>query len=103
MLFVCHLRANGFADDIATYGMVSGLWTSFFSLGAFVGPTVGGVLYDTVGFRNGTLFPVSMNGLVVSWQAAQCRYILAHGMAGCDSSVGIATGYGLDGPGIESW
>ncbi|KDR14079.1 MFS-type transporter SLC18B1-like [Zootermopsis nevadensis] len=56
--------AKGFPDDMTTYGMVSGLWTSFFSLGAFVGPSVGGVLYDTVGFRSGTLFPVTTHILV---------------------------------------
>lgn len=60
-------RSYGFPDDMATYGLVSGLWASFFSLGAFVGPSVAGVLYDTVGFRNGTLFPVGVHVLVVSW------------------------------------
>jgi len=56
--------ASGFADDMSTYGMVSGLWASFFSLGAFVGPSVAGILYDTVGFRGGTLFPVGIHVLV---------------------------------------
>jgi len=58
--------------------MVSGLWASFFSLGAFVGPSVAGILYDTVGFRSGTLFPVGMHVLVVSWQTAKCLHVLAH-------------------------
>lgn len=40
----------GFPDNINTYGMVSGLWTSSFALGAFVGPSAAGVLYDTIGF-----------------------------------------------------
>lgn len=52
--------------------MVSGLWASFFSLGAFVGPSVAGILYDTVGFRGGTLFPVGIHVFVVSWQTAKC-------------------------------
>ncbi|GFG40306.1 hypothetical protein Cfor_06387 [Coptotermes formosanus] len=56
--------ASGFPDDMSTYGMVSGLWASFFSLGAFVGPSVAGVLYDAVGFRSGTLFPVGVHVLV---------------------------------------
>jgi len=77
-LLLCHYRASGFADDMSTYGMVSGLWASFFSLGAFVGPSVAGILYDTVGFRSGTLFPVGMHVLVVSWQTAKCLYVLAH-------------------------
>lgn len=64
-------RASGFPDDMSTYGMVSGLWASFFSLGAFVGPSVAGVLYDAVGFRSGTLFPVGVHVLVVSWLTAR--------------------------------
>jgi len=41
----------GFPDTIDTYGLVSGLWTSVFAFGAFVGPTFGGLLYDAVTFR----------------------------------------------------
>lgn len=41
----------GFPDTIDTYGLVSGLWTSVFAFGAFVGPTFGGILYDAVTFR----------------------------------------------------
>jgi len=41
----------GFPDTIDTYGLVSGLWTSVFAFGAFVGPTFGGVLYDAISFR----------------------------------------------------
>jgi len=41
----------GFPDTIDTYGLVSGLWTSFFAFGAFVGPTFGGILFDAVTFR----------------------------------------------------
>jgi hypothetical protein len=47
---------NGFPDTIDTYGLISGLWTSVFALGAFVGPTVAGILFDAVGFPWGTLF-----------------------------------------------
>ena len=67
--------------------MVSGLWASFFSLGAFVGPSVAGILYDTVGFRGGTLFPVGMHVLVVSWQTAECLYVLEQEAAGRLQSV----------------
>uniref|UniRef100_A0A8D8VZN9 MFS-type transporter SLC18B1 n=1 Tax=Cacopsylla melanoneura TaxID=428564 RepID=A0A8D8VZN9_9HEMI len=48
----------GFPDDLSTYGMLSGLWSSSFALGAFVGPSVAGFLFDTVGFQYGTLFPI---------------------------------------------
>ena len=37
------LRA-GFPDTIDTYGLISGLWTSVFALGAFIGPTIAGEL-----------------------------------------------------------
>ncbi|KAG6448008.1 MFS-type transporter SLC18B1 [Manduca sexta] len=48
--------ANGLPNSIETYGLVSGMWTSMFALGAFIGPTVSGLLYDSIGFRNSTLF-----------------------------------------------
>ncbi|XP_042142445.1 MFS-type transporter SLC18B1-like [Ixodes scapularis] len=45
---------RGFSDNLATYGLVSSVFTSSHSMGAFVGPTLGGYLLDTVGFRMGT-------------------------------------------------
>ena len=47
---------SGFPDTVDTYGLISGLWTSVFALGAFVGPTVAGILIDCVGFPWGTMF-----------------------------------------------
>ena len=47
---------SGFPDTIDTYGLISGLWTSVFALGAFVGPTVAGILFDAVGFPYATMF-----------------------------------------------
>ena len=49
---------NGFPDNLDTYALVSGLWTATFALGAFVGPTVAGLLVDYFQFRNSTLFVV---------------------------------------------
>ncbi|XP_022324412.2 MFS-type transporter SLC18B1-like isoform X2 [Crassostrea virginica] len=40
----------GFEENMDTNGMVSGLFNSCFSLGAFMGPTLGGVLVDKFGF-----------------------------------------------------
>ena len=54
----------GFPDDISTYSMISSIWTSAFALGAFVGPTVSGALFDAVGFEWSTLFTVSWNMMV---------------------------------------
>merc|ERR1711997_1186629 len=38
----------GFADDINTYVMISGIWLSAFSLGNFVGPTIAGAIVESV-------------------------------------------------------
>lgn len=56
--------ASGFPDTVDTYGLISGLWTSVFALGAFIGPTVAGILFDAVGFPWGALFVV-VNQVVV--------------------------------------
>ena len=55
---------TGFPDNLTTYALVSSIWTSTFALGAFVGPTAAGSLYDAVGFRWSTLFTVAWNVLV---------------------------------------
>jgi len=57
--------ASGFPDNLTTYAMVSSIWTSAFALGAFVGPTAAGALYDAVGFPWSTMF-------TVGWNAAVC-------------------------------
>lgn len=56
--------ANGFPDDLNTYGLVSGIWTSTFALGCFVGPSVGGVLLDAIGFKWATVFVAALHLLV---------------------------------------
>lgn len=43
--------AHGYSDDISTYGLVSGLWTSMSALGYFIGPSVGGIAVDLSGFQ----------------------------------------------------
>ncbi|XP_032681295.1 MFS-type transporter SLC18B1-like isoform X1 [Odontomachus brunneus] len=54
----------GFPNSIETYGLVSGLWTSTFALGAFIGPSVAGILLDNIGFRNGSMFIILLHMLV---------------------------------------
>ncbi|XP_018015495.2 MFS-type transporter SLC18B1-like [Hyalella azteca] len=44
----------GLPDDLTTYGLVSGLWSSSFALGGFIGPSIAGVMFDTIGFGWGT-------------------------------------------------
>uniref|UniRef100_A0A2P2HZD3 MFS-type transporter SLC18B1-like n=1 Tax=Hirondellea gigas TaxID=1518452 RepID=A0A2P2HZD3_9CRUS len=42
--------AMGLPDNITTYGLASGLWASAFALGAFIGPSMAGIMYDRIGF-----------------------------------------------------
>ena len=42
------LAKPGYTDCPATFSLVSGLWTSAFALGNFLGPSVAGLIYDQV-------------------------------------------------------
>lgn len=55
---------RGLPDNIETYGLISGLWTSTFALGAFIGPSVSGALYDSIGFRHSCIFIIALHTLV---------------------------------------
>lgn len=57
---------HGFSNNLETYGLISGLWTSTFALGAFIGPSIAGILYDIVGFGYATLFVIVLSAIVVS-------------------------------------
>ena len=59
-------RKRGFPDNVPTYGIVSGLWSSAFALGLFIGPSVGGALLDIFDFRTGTYCVLGSQILVVS-------------------------------------
>ena len=50
--------ARGFSNNINTYGLVTGLWTSTFALGAFLGPSAAGILLEHFGFPWSTMFIV---------------------------------------------
>ena len=50
---------NGFDDNLNTYAIVSGLWTATFALGAFIGPSIAGVLMDYYSFSVASLFVVA--------------------------------------------
>ncbi|XP_012275314.1 MFS-type transporter SLC18B1 [Orussus abietinus] len=54
----------GFPNNLETYGLISGLWTSTFALGAFIGPSVSGILLDNIGFRKASMFIVILHLLV---------------------------------------
>ncbi|XP_029413994.1 MFS-type transporter SLC18B1 isoform X2 [Nannospalax galili] len=42
---------NGFEEGISTLGLVSGLVSAMWSVGAFMGPLLGGFLYEKIGFQ----------------------------------------------------
>lgn len=56
--------SHGFNDGLETYGLVSGLWTSIFAFGAFVGPSVSGFLYDSIGFSKSVYFIIVWHAVV---------------------------------------
>lgn len=57
----------GFPNNLETYGLISGLWTSTFAFGAFIGPSVAGILYEYTGFPYATLFIIVLGILVGSF------------------------------------
>lgn len=57
-------RKRGLPDNIETYGLVSGLWTSTFAFGAFFGPSMSGLLYDSIGFRKAVIFIIALHAIV---------------------------------------
>lgn len=62
----CKLSGLGETADVEN--LVAGIWISGFSLGGFIGPTVGGVLFDTsIGFRNITMGMVIINLLLLTF------------------------------------
>ena len=45
----------GFPEDTKTYQLISGLWIAFGLLGNFLGPVIGGIAVEMLGFRYTTL------------------------------------------------
>ena len=58
-------RLHGFPNNLSTYGLVSGIYGSALALGAFVGPSVAGVLMDYVGFPYSTYLVIGTSCLLV--------------------------------------
>ena len=46
----------GYAQDLETYLLISGMWSTSFYLGNFLGPTIAGFLVDAYGFRTASIF-----------------------------------------------
>lgn len=47
------LELGTFPRDVSTYSLVSSLWTAAYALGSFLGTSVAGALYDTLGWAWG--------------------------------------------------
>ncbi|CAL4100791.1 unnamed protein product [Meganyctiphanes norvegica] len=54
----------GFPDNLITYGLVSGLWSTAFYLGAFLGPTITGIMIDNLGFGWSSVVVLALHLLV---------------------------------------
>ncbi|XP_053383010.1 MFS-type transporter SLC18B1-like isoform X3 [Mercenaria mercenaria] len=50
-IYLSVLREINYPQNNSTHGMVSGLFTSMYSSGSFIGPSLGGFLYDLIGFE----------------------------------------------------
>ncbi|XP_032959361.1 MFS-type transporter SLC18B1 isoform X2 [Rhinolophus ferrumequinum] len=49
---VLHIKSeNGFEEGLSTLALVSGLFSAMWSVGAIIGPTLGGFLYEKIGFE----------------------------------------------------
>lgn len=57
--------ACGFPKTLATYGLVGGIWNSCFSIGCFIGFSVGGILLDVIGFRWASMVLVTLQAIAI--------------------------------------
>lgn len=62
-----NIKVRKYPDDTATYGMVSALFFSSCSVGAFCGPSAGGFLLDHFGFRCASLYILLMEILMITF------------------------------------
>lgn len=53
-------------DNKSTFGVCSSIYHTTTSIGAFVGPTIGGLLLDTVGYERSTYFPFVFELLLIA-------------------------------------
>lgn len=72
---------GGLPDNIVTYGLVSGLWSTAYYLGDFLGPTITGVMIEYFGFGWSSTVILSLHFLVVLIILCYIYYRFACGMA----------------------
>ncbi|XP_007649688.1 MFS-type transporter SLC18B1 isoform X1 [Cricetulus griseus] len=67
---------NGFEEGISTLGLISGLVSAMWSVGAFMGPMLGGFLYEKIGFE----WAAALQGLwaLISGLAMGLFYLWEH-------------------------
>ena len=73
----------GFPEDTKTYQLISGLWIAFDLLGNFLGPVVGGIAVEMIGFRYTTLiFWIPYLGMliadIVETYGCKCNFHTSH-------------------------
>ncbi|CAL4237633.1 unnamed protein product [Meganyctiphanes norvegica] len=57
--------ACGFPENLATYGLVGGIWNCCFSIGCFIGFATGGILLDLVGFKWASMSAVILQSIAI--------------------------------------
>lgn len=66
-------RRNKLPEDVTTSALISAVHITASNLGCFIGPFVGGLFLDFIGFRNGTSIMVAVQillfiGLIFTWR-----------------------------------
>ena len=60
-----NIRIRNYPDDMSTYGMVSALFFSSCSVGAFIGPSAGGYLLEHFGYRSSSLYIFTVEAVMI--------------------------------------
>lgn len=60
-----NIKVRGYPDEMSTYGMVSALFFSSCSVGAFIGPSAGGYLLEHFGYRWSSLYIVTIDAVMI--------------------------------------
>ncbi|XP_064455374.1 MFS-type transporter SLC18B1-like isoform X2 [Ornithodoros turicata] len=76
------VKVKRLPDNLSTFALLSGIFSSAFSLGLFAGPVIGGLLMDYVGYAWGSLGIFSLQLAVILMLAITVT---------CDSSTGKLT------------
>ncbi|XP_076332330.1 MFS-type transporter SLC18B1-like isoform X2 [Tachypleus tridentatus] len=67
-------KIRGFPDNFSTYGLVSALFTFCRSLGATLGPSFGGFIFENIGYRAGTMVLLAAELLLMTFIIIHVAY-----------------------------